>query len=46
MMMMMMMMMMRTIIIIRFHNGLSLPGWLRKLSIQYLENIPQGKHKI
>ena len=31
------------IIIIRFHNGLSLPGWLRKLSVRYLQNIPQVK---
>ena len=29
--------------IIRFRNGLSLPGWLRKMSIQYLQNIPQGQ---
>ena len=34
------------LLFMRFHNGLSLRGWLRKLSIQYLQNIPQGKRKI
>ena len=39
-------MMIIILLIIRFHNGLSLPGWMRKLNIQYQQNIPQNMHKI
>ena len=31
--------------IIKFRFGLPLPGWLRKLSIRYLQNIPSAKRK-